>query len=217
MYIRSVYLRLMLVIVFAMAAPRLWAQDGLQGALSQTNFAASLERSLAVADFDDDKKPDGAVLLNCRLCSQDNFRIQLHLTGRRNTELTFQSNQTALELVALDIDHDGYTDVVVQQAFTHKRLHVWINDGSGAFHEQQAQDFPVAALDTRESLGAPANQSGGAALGFPPQRGFEIAGLSILPRLSRPPTDSKFQRQSPWLTPASPVISAHSSRAPPLA
>ena len=218
MNIRSLYIRLLLVIVFAMAASRMWAQDGLQGALSQTNFATSLERSLAVADFDDDQKPDGAVLLECGgLCSQNNFRIQLHLTGRGNTELTFQSNQTALELVALDIDHDGYTDVVVQQAFTHKRLHVWINDGGGTFHEEQAQDFPVAEIGTRESLDLPSNPSGGAALAFPPQRGFEIAGLGILPLLSRPPTDSKFQRRSARLTPASPLLAAHSSRAPPLA
>ena len=214
---RFISVRLLLVILLAMAVPRLWAQDGFKGAVSRANFSTPFAKSLAVADFDNDQKPDGAVLVNSGgISAEGNFRVELHLTSHENTELRFESNQTALELVALDIDNDGDTDVIVQQAFTHKRLHVWINDGNGAFHEQQARDFPVAALDTHEGLESPSDQPGGAVLGLPLQRGFEFAGLRTLPLLSRPPTDSKFQWQSAQFTPASPAIAAHSSRAPPL-
>ena len=213
---RLIYVRLLLVILLAMAAPRLWAQDGLRGALSQADFSGPFSRSLAAADFDNDHLPDGAVLINSGgIRKQSNFRIELHLTSHENTELTFESNQTALELVALDIDHDGDTDVIVQQAFTHKRLHVWINDGNGAFHEQQTQDFPPPALDTHEHLNLPSNQPDGPSPGLPPQRGFEIAVLITLPLLSRPPTKSKFHGLSTASAAASPDIAAHSSRAPP--
>ena len=213
---RSTCLKLGLAISLALAAPGLWAQDGLKGALSRTNFTTPLQSSLAIADFDDDKKPDGAVLYSSGgLLSQNNFRIELHLTGRENTELTFQSSQTALELVAVDIDHDGDTDVIVQQALTHERLRVWINDGNGAFHEGRVQDFPSAALESRESLNAPSTQGECPVLGLPSQRGFEATTLT-LPLLSRPPSTGKFHSLSAAFSPASPSLTANSSRAPPL-
>lgn len=215
MKVRSISVKFVFTILLALAAPCLWAQDGLKGALSQTNFAPSQERSLAVADFDNDQKPDGAVLFPpTGLRPQNNFRIELHLTGRENTELTFQSNQTALELVALDIDHDGDTDVVVQQAFTHERLHVWINDGNGAFHEGRVQDFP-SALETRESLNPPSQQSYAPVLALSSQRGFEVAVLTT-PLLSRPPTIPSPQRFASEFSVESPALVSNPSRAPPL-
>ena len=216
MNVRSIPVKFVFTILLALAAPCLWAQDGLKGALSQTNFAASQERSLAVADFDNDQKPDGAVLFRpTGLRPQNNFRIELHLTGRENTELTFQSNQTALELVALDIDHDGDTDVIVQHAFTHERLHVWINDGNGAFHEGRAQDFPSAALETRESLNLPSQQTYAPVLALSSQRGFGISVLTT-PLLSRPPTIPQPQRLASEFSAESLTLASHPSRAPPL-
>lgn len=218
MKVRLISRRLLPVILFAMVTPVLQAQDGFKGAVSRANFSTSFSKSLAVADFDNDQKPDGAVLVNSGgIGAQHNFRVELHLTSHENTEFSFESNQTALEVFALDIDQDGDADVVIEQAFTHKRLHVWINDGGGTFHEEQAQDFPAAEIGTRQSLDLPSNEPGDGALAFPSRRVFEIAGLSTLPLLSRPPTDSKFQRQSARLTPASPLLVAHSSRAPPRA
>ena len=212
---RSICVGFALAILLVLAAPSLWAQDGLPGAVSQTNLAAPFDRSLAVADFDNDQKPDGAVLVGSGGIYPASFRIELHLTAHENTELAFESSQTALELVALDIDHDGDTDVIVQQAFTHQRLSVWINDGHGTFHEGRLQDFPSVALVIPQSLSAPADQPEVAALGLPSQRGFEIAILT-LPLLSRPPTTNRFRTSSPAFSAASYAVAANSSRAPPL-
>jgi hypothetical protein len=216
MNLRSISLKSVFILLLALAAPRLWAQDGIKGALSQSNFATSLERSLAVADFDNDQRPDGAVLLHPNgLRPQSSFRIELHLTGNKNTELSFESSQTALELVAFDIDHDGDTDVIVQQAFTHERLHVWINDGEGAFHEGRLQDFSSIEVATGESLNAPSRQPYAPVLALCTQRGFEVAVLTT-PLLSRPPTTPQPQRFATEFSVESPSCPSNLSRAPPL-
>src|SRR5215813_1043552 len=193
---RSICVGFALAILLVLAAPNLWAQDGLPGAVSQTNLAAPFDRSLAVADFDNDQKPDGAVLVGSGGIYPANFRIELHLTAHENTELAFESNQTALELVAMDIDHDGDTDVIVQQAFTHERLSVWINDGHGTFHEGRVQDFPSVALATPQSLTVPTDQPEVAILGPPSQRGFKIA-IQSLPLFARPPSTDRFRASLP--------------------
>ncbi|MGA7245731.1 MAG: VCBS repeat-containing protein, partial [Terracidiphilus sp.] len=72
------------------------------------------------------------------------FRIELHVTAGENNELTFESNETALTLSALDVNQDGAPDIIVEQAFTHKRLQVWLNDGHGLFRKVRSEDFPSA-------------------------------------------------------------------------
>jgi len=212
---RSTYVRFAFALLMAWAAPSLYAQDGVKGALYQAKVT-SLEGSLAVADFDNDQKPDGAVLVSSAgLYSSNNIRIELHLTGHQNTQLSFQSSQTRLEIVAFDIDHDGDTDLVVQQAFTHQRVNVWINDGNGSFHEGQLQDYSSPVLGARESVNLPSSQPQGPALGLPSNRGFEIATLSLA-LLARPPSADKFRPLSPAFAAVSCAVAANSSRAPPL-
>ncbi|HEY6349545.1 MAG TPA: VCBS repeat-containing protein [Candidatus Angelobacter sp.] len=209
--------RLQLVAIsMALTASFVWAQDGMKGALAQTNFTAPFGRSLAVADLDGDNQPDGAVLLRSGWPgTSGNFKIQLHFTGHTNVELAFQSKETALAVTAWDIDNDGDTDLVVEENMTHKPLRVWINDGNGEFHEGRVQDFPSLAPGTQEHLRLPANQPDRLVLCLPPQRGFELpiltAGL-----LARPP--SKNSSNAVWLLSSIKVrtLALNSSRAPPL-
>jgi len=149
MKLRSLIFPIFLISLFLMA-PVLWAQDGLEGAVSKVGHGPSLlpnsfEHRFVAADFDNDQKPDGAVLLDAgNLNGQKLFRIELHVTAGENNELTFESNETALTLSALDVNQDGAPDIIVEQAFTHKRLQVWLNDGHGLFHKVRGEDFPSA-------------------------------------------------------------------------
>lgn len=213
---RSIRATLLLAAVLALLVPRVYAQDGFQGALALAKFGPLYQPTLVVADLDNDKKPDGAVLLDStRPGPEGSFRIQLHFTGRQNTELTFESQEQALTLAARDVNNDGDPDLVVEQAFTHRPVRVWINQGHGDFHEGRIQDFPSLSIVASQQLQLPSNQSGSGAVCLPQQRGFEIAILFV-PLYCRPPSASSPQSpETASLARLQPQTANH-SRAPPL-
>lgn len=158
---RSVSVVLVLFSGLTLALPRLRAQDGVAGALLRTryesplSFSAALGDGFAVADFDNDSKLDGAVLLSS-IRDENRFRIELHLTGSPDTVLWFESRETELQISAQDINHDGATDVIVEQPLTHKRVLVWLNDGHGRFRRGRVQDFGSAEVPNGGRLQTPA-------------------------------------------------------------
>jgi hypothetical protein len=212
------------IVVAALAmTASLWAQDGFQGALARVNPTAPLNlgppfsQTLAAADFDGDNKPDGAVIVDYGwLRPQSSSRkIELHFTSRSNTILTFESNETTLAISALDVNGDGATDIVVEQPITHKRLHVWLNDGRGGFRKVRNEDFPSTEDGNSEGLESPYQRADGPTLCLPPQRGSEIAILTGCPS----PYCSTFVRQHalPFVvTLRLHAVASNSSRAPPL-
>jgi hypothetical protein len=212
---RSVCVRLLLAASLSILSPLLWGQDGLSGAVPQTRLTSPLERSLAAADLDNDKKPDGAVLLNSGWLHSGSFKIQLHLTDRPNAELTFESTHTALSLRAADINNDGDVDLVVEEAVGHKPLYVWINQGHGEFHKGRVEDYPSLAPTTDQQVQSPPDPRDSLALCMPSQRGFEITFLTT-PLLSRPPSTDRSQALSAASSFASRPHAPNSSRAPPL-
>lgn len=140
-----------LIIALVVLAPQAWAQDGLAGAFSRLGHTTGFIRTpfateLIAADFDQDNRPDGAVLLNAgQVDGQKTFRIELHLTTGGNSQLTFVSNERGLTISAFDINQDGAPDIVVEQLFTRKRLHIWLNNGHGIFRKAPLNDYPVAS------------------------------------------------------------------------
>jgi hypothetical protein len=220
---RSICARFVLAISIVLAANCLWAQDGLEGALGRSTLASPLKfstrfgRTLAAADFDKDHKLDGAVLIDSgRLHGQNAFRIELHLSGSGNTELTFESAESALAVTASDVNEDGATDVVVERPVTHERLYVWLNDGHGDFYEGRIEDFPSTGNAAREQLDAPFSGPDHPVACLGPQRGTETARLPArsLPEVPAAPGEIKPCSRSS--SPTSSSFSVNPSRAPPL-
>lgn len=196
-------------------APVLAAQDGLKGALSHANLGMPLGNNLAVADLDGDNLADGAILLSAEpVGASSRIKIELHFTGRPNTEFTFESNGRALTVRAWDIDHDGDNDLVVEDAFTHKPVRVWINEGHGDFHEGNVQDYPSLLLSDGRQLRLPSNQPDGLPLWLPPQRRFDLSVLTVQ-ALGRPPSRSTRLPAAIDLFVQSRKHASQSSRAPP--
>ena len=206
----------------ALMAPCVWAQDGLEGVLprvvfvSRLNPDALLKQSLAVADFDNDQKPDGALLVQSgkTAAGQSRFRIELHLSGSANTAFTFESNETTLAITAVDINKDGATDLVVEQPFTHKPLYVWLGDGHGGFHQGRVEDFSFTCTLSNK-FDSPAQQSDGLAICPAPQRGTYTSKLTVHVFAGPPPRSRDFEAGSASSSPTSPSSSLRSSRAPP--
>jgi len=211
-------LSIVVILLFSsLLAPGLRAQDGLAGALSGlkgVSYSASeLRAPYAAADFDDDQKPDGALLLEAGLLNgQRAFRIELHLTTDSNNAIAFSSAESELSIRAADVDRDGATDIVVEKAFSHERLQVYLNDGHGAFRPARSEDFPSSntaapSWHFQQHLSFPV-------WGLPPSRSLETVNLHLSSMLDQ---DSS-ERSSFWpevLVLVSGARAPSSARAPP--
>jgi len=215
-------IKFVLFVMVAFASPSLWAHDGLKAALLRMNhasprtFSTPFLQTLAIADFDNDYKLDAAVLVDSgRILDQNSFRIEFHLSGSSNTELYFESTETALSITALDVNHDGATDVVIEQSFTHKRLYVWLNDGHGGFHKGQIEDFPSAAAPNDERMESLSLRSDCPAVCLLQQRGSEMTMLASCSVRGRIPSTDEFEHSSLASPLASRQFCLASSRASP--
>jgi hypothetical protein len=126
--------------------PSLEAQDGLLGALSREmalpHGVTGFEQRVAAADFDNDQRPDGALLLPTGFSNgKRSFRIELHFTAGDDSVISFASAERSLSISTLDVNRDGAPDIVVEKASTRERLQVYLNDGQGAFHRAPLEDF----------------------------------------------------------------------------
>ena len=216
---------LVLIAALACVAPGLRAQDGLQGALSgdglaqtfRSSYASLFERRLVTTDFDGDQKLDGAVLLHFdSFQSRNSFRVEVHLSARNNTELTFESTEDALSIAALDVNHDGTTDLVVEQAFTHRRLYVWLGDGRGSFRQGRVEDFPSDGTTTGREASTARPQIHYAVLSLPPEHRFETTLLKASHVSGRPPSTEQFAPALPTSPQLLRLVASLASRAPPL-
>jgi hypothetical protein len=206
-----------IVSLLLMLVPALQAQDGLLGALSReaaiTHAQSSFEQPLAAADFDNDQMPDGALLLpNGFSDGKPAFRIELHISSGNGGVITFSTAERGVSISALDVNRDGAPDIVVEEAFTHQRLEVYLNDGHGAFHKARLEDFvapdPSAPQwQSSTTLLAPA-------VYLPATSGSEPARLQKACTIHQDDTrDRDFSLDAPRVQ--SPASAASPSRAPP--
>ncbi len=212
--------RLALTVLF-IATPLLRAQDGFQGAMAKSSPSLGRTGSqlfgptLAIADLDSDNRPDGALLVDSgQFRGTHNFNIELHFAGRSNAGISFQSSEPALSVAARDIDHDGDIDLVVEQAFTHERLQIWLNDGHGNFSKGRMEDFPSDVRPARQQMSS-SEATDSPVLSFSPERGSDSVLLACH-IAGRPPSAREFSAPRTLSFVATAGISASSSRAPPL-
>lgn len=183
--IRAIFVRALLAALFVLAGSSLWAQDGLGGAISQLATTYGLwhqpfGQSLAAADFDMDCKPDGALIVDAgKVHGQKAFRIEIHLTGSRNIDLSFESDDFALDIAALDVNRDGAPDIVVENALTHARVGVWLNDGHGSFRKVPIEDFPSAGADRANKIDIPLLRQDFPSLCLPSKSGSDLVVLGV--------------------------------------
>ena len=168
-----------LYMLLAVCLPAVWAQDGLHGVLSRPGFTAQallgFGEQLAATDFDNDKQPDAAILLNAGLSNgQICFRIELHVTAGRNHSITFLSPESGLTISAFDVNRDGAPDIVIERKFTHERLRILLNDGHGGFHEVNSKDFSLPNPSAPQWGGWFAQSLPLSCI--PPTRGLELPG-----------------------------------------
>jgi hypothetical protein len=215
-------LQLLVVATLCLVASSAYAQDGFEGAFARqsrdplrTNLAA-FSQTLATADFDNDHRPDGAVLLDSGpFHSGNSFRIELHLSASVDSDLTFESTEKALSIAARDVNQDGSPDVIVEQALTHRRLYVWLNDGHGGFRKGRVEDFPSNEDPASTQARIPLSPADPPVISLPSQDRYETTVLKTNHISGRPPSAADFHvaaSDSPHRT--QPV--AHlASRAPP--
>ena len=168
------------VSILLLLAASLSAQDGLRGALSRqdavSNGLHGFEQHLAAADFDNDQLPDGALLLPTGFSEGErSFRVELHITSGLDGSITFSTAERALAISAFDVNRDGAPDIVIEKAFTHQRIQVYLNDGHGAFHKARLEDF--LAPDPSAPKWQPSTTQFSPSVCLPATRGSEPAGL----------------------------------------
>jgi hypothetical protein len=207
------------LIALALTSPFVRAQDGLGRALSEAGktrnlLSSSLGQKFVAADFDNDRRPDGAILLEGgQLAGRQVFRIRLFIASDSVRELTFESNETALTISALDVNQDGTPDLVVEQAFTHKRLQVWLNDGHGRFHPARVEDFPPFR-EAPWHLKCPASDACSLVLALPSRTENDHAAL-ILQILRFSSSSSNWRTHTGNRQTQSGSLAFHSPRSPP--
>jgi hypothetical protein len=204
----------------ALVCPLVRAQDGLRGALPETGNARTLlhrtlGQKLAAADFDNDQRPDGAVLLDAGefLTGGQLFRIRLHLSTAQDQDLIFESPETGLTISALDVNQDGAPDLVVEQALTGKRLGIWLNDGHGKFRPARVEDFP-ASTDAPGSWQSPHEGQDYLVLALPSRTGYD-SPISIAESLRYNSSSSNWRDRGNVRRTQTGSLAFHSPRAPP--
>lgn len=143
----------LLFILAVLSQPCLTAQDGAAGALRFSPPQSPLEGGLAIAHLDRDSSADGAVLFGTTPYQAGGpYRVEIHLTNRPNSKLTFDSAEQSAAISTFDVDHDKDADIVVSRGVDEPGVRVWLNDGKGEFQEGHVQDYPTLVHPTREKI-----------------------------------------------------------------
>jgi hypothetical protein len=172
-----------------------------------------LSSQIAAADFDNDQNPDGAILLETGILNGTRaFRIEFHLTASKNMGITFCSAESGLAISAVDVNQDGAPDIVIENAFTHRRLQVFLNDGHGAFRKARAEDYP-SPDPSAPNWRVQATQVWPVAC-LPVSRSFEMRSLQRVSILARN-ASNRFSFWPEVLLTRSAARAPTSSRAPP--
>jgi hypothetical protein len=94
--------------------------------------------SSAVADFNDDGRPDFTVAdRSSRSAGGYSYRVVFAVAGRAVQSVSFESASSTLNVALRDVDDDHDLDVLITDAPTAAVNAVWLNDGHGRFVQGQ--------------------------------------------------------------------------------
>ena len=108
----------------------------------------------AIGKLDSDEKLDFAVADRIGLGAQGyDYSLELGLSLEQSQTFHFHSPHSTLTVSLLDLDNDRDLDVVVTHAVSGEVAGVWINNGSGQFHQGNAADFNGVEINSRSHAG----------------------------------------------------------------
>jgi hypothetical protein len=132
------------------ARPAAAAEHG-KTQLSLGTAAMPFAWATAVADLDSDHKLDFAIADRTGHSTEGyNYRLKLALSREGSQTFQFRSTDSALNISIVDLDNDTDLDIVLTHALSGEIAGVWINNGSGAFQQGDADDFPLGVLALHE-------------------------------------------------------------------
>ncbi len=144
---------LALILVFFGIPRTAEAAEGQKPRLELGTAGMPFAWSTAVGDLDSDKRLDFAIADRTGHNTEGySYRLKLALSREESQIFQFRSTDSALNVSLLDLDNDADLDVVLVHALSGVIAGVWINNGSGAFHQGNADDFPQAALAVRQNV-----------------------------------------------------------------
>lgn len=122
--------------------------------------APRLTAFFAVADFDGDQRPDFAEVVAGQSDSKNAlYWIAFHLSGGSRRSLRISGPSGGLEISPVDVNADGFLDVVVTAHWTRRPVAVFLNDGRGNFRLSSPASFPQLFNLSNLELGARASQT----------------------------------------------------------
>jgi hypothetical protein len=182
------YLVIMALVVVYAGVPRAAAAaDRGKLQLSLGNAGMPFAWSTAVADLDSDETLDFAIADRTGHSTEGyHYRLKLALSREGNQTFQFRSPDSSLNISIIDLDNDADLDVVLTHAISGEIAGVWINNGSGAFHQGNAADFPLGALSLRQKVIAPSGNVSVSSATLPNRK--KAAGGSLIVRCHSPVT-----------------------------
>jgi hypothetical protein len=180
------YLIVVALVVFYAGVPRpAAAAERGKTQLSLGTAGMPFAWSSAVADLDSDHKLDFATADRTGHSTEGyNYRLKLALSREGNQTFQFRSTDSALNISIIDLDNDADLDIVLTHALSGEIAGVWINNGSGAFHQGNAADFPLGVLTLRQK-GLAASENVTVSSATLPNR-KKTAADSVIVRCNRP-------------------------------
>jgi hypothetical protein len=103
--------------------------------------------SWALSDFNGDHLIDSVSLPSAnRNGTHLGREIEVRFGGiAERSYLNYRGDSRNIKVSVRDLDGDRDRDIIVQEAISRKLLGVWLNDGSGNFHEALWSDYQVFA------------------------------------------------------------------------
>jgi hypothetical protein len=111
--------------------------------------ATAIVPQFAIEDFDGDRKPDIATVLEGRNGAVDHhywIRVQFSSGGSESIDVAAPAG--GLDITTRDVNGDDFADVVVTTTGTNRPVAVLLNDGAGNFTASDPSAFPGAFRKT---------------------------------------------------------------------